>query len=289
MLFIKLANVPHLISRRLDRLASPDYGFGTTVSAMTVVSLQSEFFAQLAEPFTAEPLFDCLSDLVFFVKNRRGEYLVVNQALVERCGRRQKSELIGRRADEVFPPPFGGVYHAQDEQVLRSGEPILNQLELHFYPAGGRGWCVTNKFPLRSRDGRVTGLYGLSKDLQGSAQGKEDYSPMADAIRRIQTRFDQPLKVRSLAEQAGLSEYQFEQRVRKIFHITPGQLIQKVRMEAAVRRLRDTADAVVVIAMDCGYSDQSAFTRQFRLTTGLSPSEYRRKFQREDVENTDGK
>ena len=60
---------------------------------------------------------------------------------------------------------------------------------------------------------------------------------------------------------------------------TAGQLIQKVRMEAAVRRLRETKGPIAAIALDSGYSDQSAFTRQFRLTVGLSPSEYRRMFQ----------
>jgi AraC-like DNA-binding protein len=43
-----------------------------------------------------------------------------------------------------------------------------------------------------------------------------------------------------------------------------------------VRRLRETDDPIAAVALDCGYSDQSAFTRQFRQTVGLSPSEYRR-------------
>jgi AraC-like DNA-binding protein len=79
-----------------------------------------------------------------------------------------------------------------------------------------------------------------------------------------------------VAALAGLSTYQFDQRIRKIFQITAGQFIHKVRMDAAVRRLRDTDDPVAMIALDCGYSDQSAFTRQFRQTVGLSPTEFRR-------------
>jgi AraC-like DNA-binding protein len=70
--------------------------------------------------------------------------------------------------------------------------------------------------------------------------------------------------------------YQFEQRMRRIFQITAGQLIQKVRMDAAVQRLRETDAPIAAIALECGYSDQSAFTRQFRRTAGMSPSEYRR-------------
>ena len=243
---------------------------------MAHAELQPELFRQLAEPFTGEALFDCLPDLVFFIKNRRSEYVVVNRTLVERCGLRDKRELIGRRADEVFPLPLGRSYLAQDEQVLSSGNPILDQLELHFYPTGGRGWCVTNKLPLRGRDGSQIGLFGVSKDLQVANERSADFSQIAEAVRRIQAQYGEPLMVRDLAKRAGLSVYQFEQRIRRIFHITAGQLIQKVRMDAAVQRLRESEASVAAIAMECGYSDQSAFTRKFHQTVGLSPSEYRR-------------
>jgi PAS domain S-box-containing protein len=240
--------------------------------------LQARFFAQLAEPFTGEALFDCLGDLVFFIKNIRAEYVVVNQTLVERCGRRSKNEVLGRRVDEIMPAPLGPSYRAQDERVLKSGSEIRNQLELHFYPSGARGWCVTNKLPLRDRAGRVTGLVGISKDVQAANERSEDYALIAKVVQHLQANFGEPLRVPELAARAGLSAYQFEQRVRKIFQLTAGQLIQKVRMEHAVRRLRETEDAIAVIALDCGYADQSAFTRQFRQAAGLSPSEYRRTF-----------
>jgi AraC-like DNA-binding protein len=222
-----------------------------------------------------EALFDCLPDVVFFVKNARGEYVVVNQTLVERCAKRAKSELIGRRPDEVFPAPLGRSYRAQDEGVLASGEPIHDQLELHFYPNGRRGWCITHKLPLRARDGSVSGLYGFSRDLQAASERSEDYSQVAEAVRRIHTDYGEPLKVAALARSAGLSPYQFDRRVRRIFHIGTAQLIQKVRLEAALQRLRDSDKSIAALASECGYADQSAFTRRFHRTVGMSPSEYR--------------
>jgi PAS domain S-box-containing protein len=243
---------------------------------MPVSHLLSDLFSQLDEPFTGEALFDCLSDLVFFIKNSRGEYVAMNQEMVARCGRREKGDLIGRKADEVHPPPLGQSYRAQDEALLKTGEPILNQLELQLYHAGGTGWCLTNKLPLRGRQGRVVGLVGISKDLQTPNEKSEDFSRVARAVDFIQTHFGEPLKIPALAHLAGLSPYQFDQRIRRIFQITAGQFIHKVRMDAAVRRLRNSGDSVAAIAQDCGYSDQSAFTRQFHQTVGLSPIQFRR-------------
>lgn len=247
---------------------------------MKAADLARDLFASLAEPFSCEALFDCLSDVVFFIKNSRGQYVVVNQTLVERCGLRRKEDLVGRTADEVFPLSLGWNYRLQDEQVLQHGTPMRNQLELHYYPTGRRGWCITDKLPLHGRDGSVVGLFGASKDLQGPYERSEDFGPVANAVERIRAHYDQPLQVTELAASAGLSLYQFEQRIRRIFHVTAGQLLQKVRMEAAVARLAETDEPVSVVASKCGYSDQSAFTRKFRETTGLSPLEYRRTFRR---------
>jgi transcriptional regulator GlxA family with amidase domain len=49
----------------------------------------------------------------------------------------------------------------------------------------------------------------------------------------------------------------------------------KLRVDLAERHLRQTDRSIAAIALETGYSDQSAFTRQFRRATGLSPREYR--------------
>lgn len=235
-----------------------------------------DFLALLAEPFTGEELFDAVTDLVYFLKDAACRYRVVNQALVERCGFRDKRDLIGRRADEVYPTPLGRSYREQDEAVIRTGRPILNHLELQIYASGVRGWCVTSKVPLRGASGAIAGLVGISKDLHAPTAAGGDYPSLATVIHHIQEHFNEPLKLSALARMAGLSAYQFEQRMRRIFAITAGQFIHKVRMDAAVRHLRETDQPIAAIAHACGYAEQSSFTRQFKQTVGLSPARYRR-------------
>ena len=69
--------------------------------------LQDELFSQMAGPFTGEALFDHMTDLVYFVKNGKCQYVVVNQSLAERCGFRKKADLIGCTADQIYPSPLG--------------------------------------------------------------------------------------------------------------------------------------------------------------------------------------
>jgi len=58
-----------------------------------------------------EELFDHVPETVFLNKDQRGLYLAVNQTLVERCGLREKHELIGRRhVRAVFPKELAERY-----------------------------------------------------------------------------------------------------------------------------------------------------------------------------------
>jgi len=231
-------------------------------------------FLHLDTPFTGQELFDCLADVVYFVKNERAQYVVVNRTLAERLGVSDREAVLGRTAEEVFPQPLGRAYREQDENLLRTGKPVSDQLELHLYPSGRTGWCMTNKFPLRS-GGKLVGLVGISHDLLEPGESADGYRSVADAVRYAQAHLDQRLVLENLASVANLSVYQFDRRIRRLFRLTAGQLLHKLRMDEAIRRLADTDDQILNIALACGYTDPSAFARQFKLTTGLSPRRYR--------------
>ena len=80
---------------------------------------------------------------------------------------------------------------------------------------------------------------------------------------------------------AGLSVYQLDQRIRSLFHVTAGQYLVKVRIDAACKSLSGSAEPIAQIALSCGYSDKSAFSRQFKQAVGISPLAYRRKISRD--------
>ncbi|WP_375540428.1 AraC family transcriptional regulator [Rugamonas apoptosis] len=230
--------------------------------------------ARIADVFFSEPLFDALPDVVFFVKDVEGRYVVVNQTLVQRCGVKHKAALIGRTPAEVFAHPFGQTYLAQDMAVLAGGGQIEDQLELHLYPTRDPGWCLTRKTALRDGDGAIIGLTGVSRDLAMADQKNPAYGKVAEAVRMIHEHYDQPLHLPALARTAHMSVAQIERYFLRIFHLTPRQMIIKTRLDAASRLLAG-ADSVADIAQACGYGDHSAFTRQFKATVGVTPSQYR--------------
>jgi PAS domain S-box-containing protein len=226
-----------------------------------------------ANPFFAESLFDALPDVHFFVKDLQGRYRVVNQNLVRACGLKRKDELIGRTVLEVFPEILARGYAEQDRQVLERGASIHGKLELNVYANGDHGWALSYKTPLLDKAGRTIGLTGMIRDLSLPDRNHPILRQVAKSVLEIDTHFAQALQVSKLAALSGISVMQLERHFKKLFQITPQQYIAKVRLENALRLLQ-TERNVGEIALECGFTDHSAFSRHFKKVVGLTPRQY---------------
>ena len=219
-----------------------------------------------------ERLFDALPDVVFFVKDTEGRYTHANLTLVRRLGLKRRSQVVGRRASDVFAAPLGAAYAEQDRLVL-TGERIENHLEVHLFPNRAPGWCLTCKEPVRTRAG-IRGVIGISRDLGQLDRAHPTYDRLRAVLAHLKTRYGESVRVAALAEIAGLSVAQLERHVRRVFQCTPQQLLAKFRIDAAMRMLARPG-SIAAIGQACGFSDQSAFARQFKAMVGMSPRDYR--------------
>ncbi|NLH79754.1 MAG: AraC family transcriptional regulator [Phyllobacteriaceae bacterium] len=229
----------------------------------------------LTEVLAADDLFDAVPDTVYFVKDAEGRYTAVNQTLVERTGRTSKADLIGRTGDEVFPGALGRRIAEQDRAITLGGRSLAAVLELHLYPDGSEGWCLTWKTPLRDGAGAIVGLFGMSRDVRAATEAPEETRALSEALDHARRHLDRPLRVADLAARAGLSAFRFDQRIRQLFGMSAGQYVTRLRMDLARDRLRNSTRPIGEIALDCGYADQTAFSRQFRKIVRLSPQKYR--------------
>ncbi len=231
--------------------------------------------ADVVERPVIETLFDQMADTVFFTKDLTGRYASVNLTLVERCQKTSRSDIVGRRPTDVFDPELGRTYEAQDENILRSGRVLTNKLELHLYGPNRTGWCLTTKIPLRDRSGGIVGLVGVSRDLALPDFTNHDLAGISAAIDYAEDHLGDPPTVTRLAEVAGMSTYQLDRRIRRVYGLTTGQWLLRARLDHACLLLVETGLHIAVVAASCGYRDQSTFARQFRRTTGLTAGRFR--------------
>ncbi len=128
-------------------------------------------------------------------------------------------------------------------------------------------WCLTSKLPLRDSKGTIIGLIGFSRDVRISLDAKEIPIEFANAFAEFEQDLSSDFSPSILAERSRLSSPRLARLTKRLFSLTPSQLISKARITAASRLLRDTEYTVAEIANRCGYFDQSAFARAFRSLT----------------------
>lgn len=89
---------------------------------------------------------------------------------------------------------------------------------------------------------------------------------------------DSALSLESLADQLRMSPTQLTRKTKSLMDITPYSLIIKLRMEQAVRYLKEGDLNISEIAYKCGYQEVSNFSRAFTHFWGESPSQYLKKY-----------
>lgn len=86
------------------------------------------------------------------------------------------------------------------------------------------------------------------------------------------------LSVQALAALAHMSPRHFARTFRTEVGLTPARYVERLRLEAARRRLEEGEEPVANVAAACGFGTAETMRRVFLLALGIGPSEYRRRF-----------
>ncbi|MEO1052081.1 MAG: helix-turn-helix domain-containing protein [Bacteroidota bacterium] len=97
----------------------------------------------------------------------------------------------------------------------------------------------------------------------------------------IERNYQQKLTVDDLCDRFAIARRSLERRFKKATHNTTVEYIQRVKIEAAKKDLEKTTKSVNEVMFDVGYADTKAFRNVFKKITGLTPVEYRNKFNKE--------
>jgi transcriptional regulator GlxA family with amidase domain len=114
-------------------------------------------------------------------------------------------------------------------------------------------------------------------------QGQKNHEdvPIKQAQEFIEKNYQDRITVDRLTSMFALSRRNFERRFKKATSNTVAEYIQRVKIEAAKMSLETTRDNVNEAMYKVGYTDPKAFRVSFKKITGLSPMEYRNKYNRE--------
>lgn len=113
-------------------------------------------------------------------------------------------------------------------------------------------------------------------------QGQKSHSDteIRKAQEIIEVRFDQRISVEKLADELAIGRRSFERRFKRVTNNSVLEYIQRVKIEAAKRSFESSLKNINEVMFAVGYTDSKAFRTTFKKVTGLTPLEYRKKYNR---------
>jgi PAS domain S-box-containing protein len=116
------------------------------------------------ERYLLHSLMDHVPDFIYF-KDLNSRFTRVNQALAARVGIKDPARLVGMTDQNIFTEAHSRSALQDEEQVIRSGQPVVNKEERETWQDGRVTWATTTKMPLRDGEGRIIGTFGVSRDI----------------------------------------------------------------------------------------------------------------------------
>jgi two-component system sensor histidine kinase/response regulator len=109
-------------------------------------------------------LMDNVPDCIYF-KDVASRFTRVNKAQAHMLGVAAPGEAVGRTDFDFFVEEFAQAAYADEQEIVRSGHPLISKLERIAREEGECRWVSTTKVPIVDKAGRVAGLAGISRDI----------------------------------------------------------------------------------------------------------------------------
>lgn len=119
-----------------------------------------------------QALMDSIPDAIYF-KDTESRFTRVNRHVPYRANIPPES-VIGKTDFDFFVEDHAREAYESEQQIIRTGQPIINKEEKEIYPDGSVTWLSTTKVPIYDEEGRVAGIVGISRDVSDRKLAEEE-------------------------------------------------------------------------------------------------------------------
>ena len=125
-------------------------------------------------------LMDHVPDIIYF-KDLESRFLRINRAFATQAGFLDPAEAVGRTNAEFTTPENAQRTLRDEQEVMRSGLPIINKEEKQTWADGRVRWLSTTKMPFRDQEGKIIGTFGISRDVSDRKRTEVELQMAKDA------------------------------------------------------------------------------------------------------------
>jgi PAS domain S-box-containing protein len=114
---------------------------------------------------------DNLPDVIYF-KDRESRFTRINKALAKSFGLSDPVQAMGKTDFDFFTDEHAQQAFADEQEIIRTGQPMLGKEEKETWPDGHVTWASSTKMPLRDARGNIIGTFGVSRDVSERKQAE---------------------------------------------------------------------------------------------------------------------
>ena len=111
-----------------------------------------------------EMMMQSTNDSIYF-KDRKSRFLFVSNAQLRRLNQPHMRDVVGKSDVDFFSKEHAAKALQEEQEIIRTGVPILNEEEHTFFANGEERWTKVSRYPLYSRDKEIIGTWGITTDI----------------------------------------------------------------------------------------------------------------------------
>ena len=123
-----------------------------------------------------------------YFKDLDSRFVTVSATLASRFGVHSPEHVIGKTDADFFNEAEVRGFRADEEEIIRTGKPIIDKVDKETWQDGTVTWSLTTKLPLRDQHGAIIGTFGVNRDITASRRLQEQlestHRDLVEASRR---------------------------------------------------------------------------------------------------------
>lgn len=167
-------------------------------------------------------LIDTLPDYIY-VKDTQSRFLLSNIEHARHMGAASQDELLGKTDFDFYPGDLAEIFFADEQQIVRTGKPILHKEESSTSLKGHFCRVLSSKIPLRDANGNIVGIVGTSLEITQKKKMEEELRDVneklmatLEELKRTQDQIIQNERLRALGQMASGIAHDFNNALTPI-------------------------------------------------------------------------
>jgi PAS domain S-box-containing protein len=139
-------------------------------------------------------LLDNIPDRIYF-KDKKSRFIAVSDSLVKWVGAVSSKDMIGKTDFDYFTLEHAKPAFEDEQEVMKTGEPIEGKAEKETHPDGRISWVSTTKIPRYGEEGKIIGTLGISRDITDKLLAEKRLEETANKLKTIVNAVSQGLAI----------------------------------------------------------------------------------------------